>query len=62
MTRPPMLPPGWHYDDDTGALMRDVVHRMGASLPQLGLLREGHLPDHDDAGRPEELRTGAAWT
>lgn len=24
-----MLPPGWHYDDDTGALMRDVVHRMG---------------------------------
>ena len=24
-----MLPPGWHHDDDTGALMRDVVHRMG---------------------------------
>ena len=24
-----MFPPGWHYDDDTGALMRDVVHRMG---------------------------------
>ena len=22
-------PPGWHYDDDTGALMRDVIHRMG---------------------------------
>ena len=22
-------PPGWHYDDDTGALMRDVSHRMG---------------------------------
>lgn len=24
-----VLPPGWHYDEDTGALMRDVVHRMG---------------------------------
>ena len=22
-------PPGWHYDEDTGALMRDVIHRMG---------------------------------
>ena len=22
-------PAGWHYDDDTGALMRDVIHRMG---------------------------------
>jgi len=21
--------PGWHYDDDTGALIRDVIHRMG---------------------------------
>ncbi len=25
----PMFPPGWHYDEDTGALMRDVIHRMG---------------------------------
>lgn len=25
----PVAPPGWHYDDDTGALMRDVIHRMG---------------------------------
>ena len=24
-----MLPPGWHYDEDTGAIMRDVIHRMG---------------------------------
>lgn len=23
------LPPGWHYDEDTGAIMRDVIHRMG---------------------------------
>ncbi|MCQ2397013.1 MAG: hypothetical protein MJ106_04890 [Lentisphaeria bacterium] len=23
------LPPGWHYDEDTGTLMRDVIHRMG---------------------------------
>lgn len=22
-------PPGWHYDEDAGALMRDVIHRMG---------------------------------
>lgn len=22
-------PTGWHYDEDTGALMRDVIHRMG---------------------------------
>ena len=21
--------PGWHFDEDTGALMRDVIHRMG---------------------------------
>ena len=25
----PVAPPGWHYDEDTGALMRDVIHRMG---------------------------------
>lgn len=25
----PEPPPGWHYDEDTGALMRDVIHRMG---------------------------------
>jgi len=25
----PIAPPGWHYDEDTGALMRDVIHRMG---------------------------------
>ena len=24
-----ILPPGWHYDEDTGAIMRDVIHRMG---------------------------------
>ena len=23
------IPPGWHLDEDTGALMRDVIHRMG---------------------------------
>ena len=23
------LQPGWHYDEDTGAIMRDVIHRMG---------------------------------
>ena len=23
------LTPGWHYDEDTGAIMRDVIHRMG---------------------------------
>ena len=23
------LPPGWHYDEDTGAILRDVIHRMG---------------------------------
>jgi len=23
------LPPGWHYDEDTDAIMRDVIHRMG---------------------------------
>ena len=23
------LPPGWHYGEDTGAIMRDVIHRMG---------------------------------
>ena len=23
------LPPDWHYDEDTGAIMRDVIHRMG---------------------------------
>ena len=23
------LPPGWHYDEDTGALIRNVIHRMG---------------------------------
>ena len=23
------LPPGWHYDEDTGTIMRDVIHRMG---------------------------------
>ena len=23
------LPSGWHYDEDTGAIMRDVIHRMG---------------------------------
>ncbi|MBQ2631297.1 MAG: hypothetical protein IJG13_16595 [Kiritimatiellae bacterium] len=28
-TRRQDLPPGWHYDDDTGAIMRDVIHRMG---------------------------------
>ena len=22
-------PPGWHVDEDTGAWMRDVIHRMG---------------------------------
>jgi len=25
----PIAPPGWHYDEDTGALIRDVIHRMG---------------------------------
>ncbi len=25
----PTLPPGWHYDEDTGAQMRDVIRRMG---------------------------------
>ena len=25
----PIAPPGWHVDEDTGALMRDVIHRMG---------------------------------
>lgn len=25
----PVAPPGWHYDEDTGAWMRDVIHRMG---------------------------------
>ena len=23
------LPQGWHYDEDTGAIIRDVIHRMG---------------------------------
>lgn len=23
------LPSGWHYDEDTGTIMRDVIHRMG---------------------------------
>lgn len=22
-------PPGWRYDEDTGAMVRDVIHRMG---------------------------------
>ena len=25
----PIVPPGWHVDEDTGAWMRDVIHRMG---------------------------------
>lgn len=24
-----VLPPGWHVDEDTGAWVRDVIHRMG---------------------------------
>lgn len=28
-TEIPVAPNGWHFDDDTGALMRDVIHRMG---------------------------------
>ena len=34
-------PPGWRYDEDTGAMVRDVIHRMGRRCRKWNYRGEG---------------------